>query len=141
MKRLVAVFSLCIVILGVMGYRHFAPRFSHVDSSRYVLPSGDPMPAAEIVGTLEIDVGDHRLSGATGSIVNYKSATLILTAKHLFGPSGGLSEVSDSDMTRDVTRVALHAAQGLHVFTSTRALYLAGSESSDDQPDSVSRRM
>ena len=138
MKRLIAIFSLSVVALGVMGYRHFGPRFSHIDSSRYALPEGDVPPAARIVGKLEVEVDDHRLEGATGCLVNYKSVTLILTAKHLFGPAGGLSELSDSEMTRDVKKVALHSAQGGLVYTSTRALYLAGSESSDEEPDSVS---
>jgi hypothetical protein len=104
-----------------------------------VLPAGEARPPREIVGKLEIMVGSHHLEGGTGSVVNYKTVTLILTAKHLFGPGAGLSEVSPADMTRDVKQVTLHAATGGASFTSTRALYLGETESSDDDPLSVSR--
>jgi len=131
--------ALAIVTLSFMAYRHWGPALSKVDSSAYSLPAGTARPVGELVGKLEVEADGHHFTGATGCVVNYKTATLILTAKHLFGPSGGMSELSPAEMTRDVKAVTVHSAEGGGAFTSTRALYLADTESSDDEPNSVSR--
>jgi hypothetical protein len=139
MKKEAVAFGLAIATLSFMAYRHWGPALSTVDSSAYSLPVGSVRPAEELVGKLDVEAGAHHFTGATGFVVNFKTVTLILTAKHLFGPAGGMSELSPAEMTRDVKAVTVHAAEGGGAFTSTRALYLADTESSDDEPNSVSR--
>jgi hypothetical protein len=135
--RLASVFAVSVAVLGFMAYRHWGPTLAHIEASHYVLPETPAPPNAELVGQLDIEADGHHLQGATGSIVNYRSTTLILTAHHLFGPSGGLTEISDVEMPSLVKRVSLTPAQGNLTYTSTRALYLAGTASSDETPTSV----
>ncbi len=137
MNKATVGFALAVCALGVLAYRHFAPALSHVDSSAYALPEGEAPADAALVGPLRIQVNGHDLEGGTGTLVNFKTTTLILTAKHLFD-AGALSEPSPADLTRDVKEVTLKTAKGAS-YTSTRALYLAGTESSTDEPSSVSR--
>lgn len=127
-----------LAIVLALVVRRILPPGGNVDSSAYVLPAATT-PTEALVGVLDIQLASRGVGarGATGVIVNYKTATLLLTAQHLFGPAGGMPELDDRDMPGEVSKIVLTPPAGTPTYTSTRALYLPGAAAVDSDPFST----
>lgn len=121
---------------GIGWYALRAP--GPIDSLDYALPAPTEVAPSPRVGGLRIDVNGSSINAGTGSVVNYKTVTLIVTAHHIFGPPGGLLATMDAkSVSRKVSLARLDAQDG--EVDSRRALLLDGAApmKADDGKDDV----